>query len=298
MIIINFKINYHTIWGQVLCVCGSIPELGNWDLDRALKMTWQDGGDWIAQIRIKDIPKEPIKYKYFLKDQGSEVTFQEWGKERLLLIDESGKKEIFCLDYWRPGGLPENALLSSAFTKCVWSRVKKSKAQKPVKIANTRFGITASRVDNNHAICITGSDKSLGEWDPEKAVILNSSNYPLWSADVALAWKEKAIQYKYGIYNLKEKKLVSWESGENRVLDHENAKNGLIVVTDEKFRYPSGYWRGAGVAIPVFSLRTKDSFGVGEFLDIKILVDWAVTAGLKLVQILPVNDLFFLIRLF
>ena len=42
--------------------------------------------------------------------------------------------------------------------------------------------------------------------------------------------------------------------------------------------------------MPVFSLRSKDSFGVGEFTDIKLLVDWARKTGLKLIQILPVND--------
>ena len=50
------------------------------------------------------------------------------------------------------------------------------------------------------------------------------------------------------------------------------------------------YGRGAGVAIPVFSLRSNNSFGVGEFTDIKLLVDWAKSTGLKLIQILPVND--------
>ena len=47
---------------------------------------------------------------------------------------------------------------------------------------------------------------------------------------------------------------------------------------------------GAGVAIPVFSLRSEDGFGVGEFLDLKPLADWGSQVGLKLIQILPVND--------
>jgi 4-alpha-glucanotransferase len=53
---------------------------------------------------------------------------------------------------------------------------------------------------------------------------------------------------------------------------------------------PWAPWRGAGVAIPVFSLRSEKSFGVGEFLDLPLLADWARRAGLKLIQILPVND--------
>lgn len=46
----------------------------------------------------------------------------------------------------------------------------------------------------------------------------------------------------------------------------------------------------AGVAVPVFSLRSEDSCGIGEFLDLKKLADWCVMTGLKLIQILPIND--------
>lgn len=49
-------------------------------------------------------------------------------------------------------------------------------------------------------------------------------------------------------------------------------------------------WRGSGVAIPMFSVRSEEDLGVGEFLDLKLLVDWAVESGLHLVQLLPVND--------
>ncbi|KAK4784300.1 hypothetical protein SAY86_018668 [Trapa natans] len=49
-------------------------------------------------------------------------------------------------------------------------------------------------------------------------------------------------------------------------------------------------WRGAGVAIPMFSVRSEDDLGVGEFLDLKLVVDWAVESGFHLVQLLPIND--------
>jgi len=49
-------------------------------------------------------------------------------------------------------------------------------------------------------------------------------------------------------------------------------------------------WRAAGVAVPVFSLRTQNSFGVGEFNDLKMLVNWAKLTGQKMIQLLPVND--------
>jgi len=49
-------------------------------------------------------------------------------------------------------------------------------------------------------------------------------------------------------------------------------------------------WKGAGTAIPVFSLRTEDDFGVGEFYDLKKMVDWAASTGQGILQLLPIND--------
>ena len=49
-------------------------------------------------------------------------------------------------------------------------------------------------------------------------------------------------------------------------------------------------WKAAGVAVPVFSLKSKYNCGVGEFLDLKLLADWCNKVGLKMIQILPIND--------
>ena len=98
-----------------------------------------------------------------------------------------------------------------------------------------------------------------------------------------------SVEYKYLIVDGSGKPVV-WEEGGNRVADLSGAKKGnTVIVSDEGFRYKDN-WRGAGVAIPVFSLRSKSGFGVGEFPDIKLMVDWAKRVGLKLVQILPIND--------
>ena len=49
-------------------------------------------------------------------------------------------------------------------------------------------------------------------------------------------------------------------------------------------------FRGAGTAIPVFSLRTEYDFGTGEFRDLHPLVDWAAATGQCMIQLLPIND--------
>lgn len=65
-----------------------------------------------------------------------------------------------------------------------------------------------------------------------------------------------------------------------------SAEGDCLEVTDSWQMMP----RCAGTAIPVFSLRSADSFGIGEFNDIRKLVDWAVATGQKVIQVLPVND--------
>ena len=49
-------------------------------------------------------------------------------------------------------------------------------------------------------------------------------------------------------------------------------------------------WKGAGTAIPVFALRSDEDFGVGEFLDLKKMADWAADTGQSILQLLPIND--------
>lgn len=56
----------------------------------------------------------------------------------------------------------------------------------------------------------------------------------------------------------------------------------------EKFDRPG--FRAAGTAIPIFSLRSEKDFGIGEFRDLRPLVDWAAATGQTIIQILPIND--------
>lgn len=63
----------------------------------------------------------------------------------------------------------------------------------------------------------------------------------------------------------------------------------LVVADGGHFRH-GRFWRGAGIAIPVFSLRTELSVGVGEFRDMRMLIDFCEAIQFQLVQVLPIND--------
>ena len=97
------------------------------------------------------------------------------------------------------------------------------------------------------------------------------------------------MEYKYVIYDLNTGDVVDMEWGENRkIWDVQRAKH--YVLTDAPFRYTQANWKGAGVAVPVFSLRSENGFGIGEYQDLKLLADWAVVTGQKMIQTLPIND--------
>jgi 4-alpha-glucanotransferase len=68
-----------------------------------------------------------------------------------------------------------------------------------------------------------------------------------------------------------------------------NARPSRIVARDGHFRFPAP-WRGSGIAVPVFSLRSLKSVGAGDFGDLETLVELVERAGMNVVQILPVND--------
>jgi 4-alpha-glucanotransferase len=137
-------------------------------------------------------------------------------------------------------------------------------------------------------LAIIGSSPELGEWQPERALLLGNEQYPVWKTTVN-ARPGQRIEYKYVLIEPASGTIRHWESGDNRVLEVPHATE-LAIRHDEYFAHPGGQWKGAGVAMPVFSLRTQQSCGVGEFTDIKALVDWAASVNMDMVQILPVND--------
>ncbi len=297
---IRFSIDYHTHWGQNVMISGNIPELGAWDESKALNMNSKIGigGRWEVEIEVAQSKKFDLEYKYFIQNNGGTKSW-EWGDNRNITILPSRHHLVSVNDFWRAATDEENTLFSSAFINALLrpnleqKSIKTTSIPKPKADETTvRFQINVPRIDAAHQVCVVGENQALGAWDSAKTLILEHEHHPLWTGEIVVKNTEFPIHYKYGIYNPETQKIDMFEAGENRVLaaDSEKTAKALTVRTDEKFRYPVGAWKGAGVAIPVFSLRTEESFGVGEFLDIKKLVDWAKKTGLKLVQILPIND--------
>ena len=138
---------------------------------------------------------------------------------------------------------------------------------------------------------MVGDCPGLGDWDVLKAPLLNDSAFPEWQITLDGRQLKFPFEYKFVIVRTHQREVVAWETGENRIC-REKPQNPseAVVVSGLRFNGSESQWRGAGTAIPVFSLRTDYGFGIGEFIDLKYLVDWALRTGQSFIQLLPVND--------
>ena len=288
---LSFKIDYQTTWGQVLYVAGSTTEFGEWEPSHALLLKNYVPGEWELEY---DFPSgKRLEYKYLIKD-GDGNFIWEGGKNRLLETGKNDFEEVRCRDFWRVRRESDAALFSSAFTKVLLRRRNKIEEVKgDLPYQNTlRIQIHVPRVSPDCKIGILGDQPTLGNWMEEYTLLMDDTQFPLWSIDIDATKLKFPLQFKYVVYNTLKKQAVIWEQGSNRLIRDFVCKEpkSIKIHTDENFRFPVSHWKGAGVAVPVFSLRTDKSGGIGEFPDIKKMVDWAKLTGLKLVQLLPLNE--------
>lgn len=112
---------------------------------------------------------------------------------------------------------------------------------------------------------------------------MNDSSYPEWQLEIPIAAKHFPFEYKFIVRdkssssNNTNNDTVIWEHGPNRVcgLDASSAPPACLILREGRFRGEPVPKRMAGVAIPVFSLRTQRSLGCGEFVDLAVFADWA-----------------------
>ena len=283
---VTFNINFHTVWGQKLCVVGSIPELGSWEPALAKEMSYKGDGNWQLELEVTS-PVKDIEYRYFLSVNDKQI-FEEWEKNhQVFFIGQADQYTLY--DYWqvRPANL---AFYSSAFTKSLFAhpcntheRVVKSGKRLTIKIS-------VPRVEKNQRVAITGNQECLGNWHPDKALILSCDTFPVWHIDLDAGEITYPLEYKFLICDDQQQPLY-WEEDENRVLNLPPQQVGeTAIVSGLYFRDNLPLWRCAGSVIPVFSLRSEKSFGVGDLGDLRMLVDWGRKTCQRIIQVLPMND--------
>ena len=285
---LSFKIDYQTTWGEMLFISGSTTQFGQWDPQKAIPLKNQYPGEWQCSIVTED---NYLEYKYILQKSPG-VYLWEWGPNRNIAISKE-VDEIRLRDFWRSSSDPDKVLYSAAFQNVLLKRATTAKIQaKKLPRRTLRLQLHTPAIPPEYKLAVLGAETSLGAWKESEAVVMDDSLAPLWKVDLNASNLNFPLHYKYVIFDPENKRVIEWEEGNNRVIRDFvcQSTNSMKVHTDEKFRQNSGRWKGAGVAVPLFSLRTEHSGGIGEFTDLCKLVDWSKMCGLKLIQLLPLNE--------
>lgn len=255
----------------------------------------QDADDhrWSCEMELPDSRSFSLKYHYiyFIDER---IQIPEENRHRIFKWKPGMSGAFYLSDYWNNPSEPQNALLKSPFTKAFLHEKQGEKLESQSFILTSfthSFSVLMPVLEHGKSLCLLGNNAALKHWDTKHPVMMKRDGIK-WSAKVDFAKAEKGIiEYKYGIYDNVAERFLAYEQGENRqFLSKKGKEPSCTLITDNFCRFSTSPWRGGGVSVPVFSLRSEDSVGIGEFSDIKLLVDWAQKTGLKVLQLLPVND--------
>jgi 4-alpha-glucanotransferase len=304
---IRFNVFCHTDWGQQVHVLGTLPELGSLDSSRSREMSYTSGHTWTTEIMLPPGTGTGFKYRYMVRNDAGGILLEEtnnrtfpFGPNSFSTPEPDDLLEL--IDTWNPPSDPDSLFMTAPFLETIFRRTSPAALQPRSdrgRINGDRITVRLSlinpRVHDGDTISVVGSIEALGEWDSEKAVPMDPSDIPCWNLDLSVEATQIPFLYKYLIKD-RAGKVVAHEEGPDRSFQTSSggpSENPVparfVAVMDNKFRYKKK-WRGAGIALPLFSVRSEKGLGVGELPDLKGLVDWACESGLQLIQLLPIND--------
>lgn len=255
------------------------------------RMRTINGREWTCDLRLDLRTGTYIDYFYSVVRGEDNVVRREWTMEpHRLEINAVRGKSITVYDHWID--IPEDAYLySSAFTDCIRRRKTTPVALSDYAVT-ARLKVRAPQLAGNQRLMVVGNDKAMGGWDVSKAVPMYEHNYNEWIADIDVTkLSGKTFFFKFVAVDVFDRANVVWEDRENRRVSLPDLTEGRVIVyeLDEAF-FPIYNIRCAGTQVPVFSLRSKTSFGVGDFGDLKKMIDWMALTQQRVLQLLPIND--------
>ena len=279
---ILFNLEYQTVFGEELVL--NVMN-GNDGLEH-YKMGTLDGFHWSVELSKTVQPGSSVDYYYSLVC-GEEEKRHEWlvVPHRLELVAVSGQRYI-VYDHWLD--IPEDAYLySSAFTECIaYSHCEPSPMTEYQ--CTVRLKARAPQLRVGERLGLVGGCGALGNWDAGKALPMTEHDNHEWVVSLDAAELPQVIEFKFVILGTDQ---PIWENGMNRTVVLPDMEPGDAVVYElSQAFFPVYPWKGAGTVIPVFSLRTEGSFGVGDFGDLKLMIDWCDKTYQRILQVLPIND--------
>ena len=283
---IRFSIDYNTGWGEELYITGSSAALGNYDISKALKLTCKDFHIWEGEIKCNLSKERKISYRYFVKSPDG--IHYEAGKGRTIALNSS-TKEIYAQDQWQ-GNTIDAPFLSAPFSEVFFADENWPYTQTHINTNELILRVTVPNVPKGGQVVLCGESDFLGNWDLSRSLPFRRMENLKWerSFSVEKLGSEK-IEFKFAI-RMPDGSYI-WEERYNRVIQLPKILKHCTVIKEfSSADFATGSPRFSGVSIPVFSLRSKESHGIGDFSDLKKLADWASGTGLSVIQLLPIND--------
>ena len=281
---ILFHLEYQTTFGEELVV-----NILSGDNTEVHKMGTLDGLHWTCELNKTVKTGTQIDYFYSVM-RGNEQTRTEWIVEPHRLEFAANKGERYTVyDHWLD--IPEDSYLySTAFTDCVAARELKNSA--PTNFAKTvRLKVRAPQLRNYERLAIIGGGEALGNWEALRALDMNEHKNNEWVISLDADTLPQTFEFKFVALDEEMDVTPLWENGMNRTICLPELKQGEVVVYELSQAYfPLYPWKGAGTVIPIFSLRSDGSFGVGDFGDLKMMIDWCAKTKQRFLQVLPIND--------
>ncbi len=280
---VQFNIEYKAMFGEQIVVNIQTEE---GELKLPLETT--DGERWACDWCVES-PEKSYTYYYSVEREGRAVK-TEWLMIKHQLDVNAKKAAVYTLyDHWKV--MPEDAYLySSAFTDCINHQApQEMKLEMGSKIV--RLIVRVPQLRDGERLGVLGADKALGAWDVQKILPMTQHTYNEWVADIDATHLEGShLEFKFVAFRNAKNNLL-WETSMNRTVDLPEMKAGELVSYELDQAFFALYNRKlAGTQVPVFSLRTCKSAGIGDFGDLKTMIDFVASTGQKVLQLLPIND--------
>lgn len=291
---LKFEIEYSTAWGQSLHVVMTTRNAEGREKVSNLCMQTDNGNIWTLETAVMETRQYSVvalEYHYQVEDADGKMLRREWRQvPRVYWVDNT--KDYVFSDLWRDVPLQHHLYTTAFATTAGHGRDEQVEALRlPIYRKTIVFRVSAPQLHRGESVALCGSHPAMGNWNPSLYLRMNYIGDGDWMLSVNVDMIALPLEYKYVIVNDATRQLVAWEEGDNRTTGTLTLGDGQVLVAyGETLRVKEDAWRCAGVAVPVFSLRSAHSYGVGDFGDLCRFVAWAKEVGMRVVQILPLND--------
>ena len=286
---LKFNIQYNTEWGQQMHVVVNYVTSDRREREQNFLMQTQDGTEWTLDVVLMESRQRSIlsfQYVYQVEDGDGRVLRREWNQVKRTYAADSMKTFVFA-DLWRDR--PLNYPLYTYFNKRYQPGI--IPLALPLFRKTIIFRVSAPQLHDGESLALIGNHPAIGNWNPTRYLPLQHIGEFDWILSLNVDGMALPLEYKYVVIDDNKRQLKTWEEGDNRTNGNHAVSDGeVLVLYGDSSRLKESPMKAAGVVVPVFSLRSEHSCGVGDFGDLKRMADWASLTGLRIIQLLPVND--------